>query len=102
MRGIVHQGGQSSLGLGKGVVSPGVYEVQEKTVPVKGRPEATGGQQHGAHGEATALLIDPFEVAFGDVGHANSPGRAVEELIAIPRENTGSLYLWPGQGILLL
>lgn len=76
--------------LGKGVLCPGIQEVQEKTVPVEGRQEATGGKQHGAHGEATALLIDPFEVAFGDVSHANSPGRAVEELVAIPRENTGS------------
>lgn len=68
---------------------------------MEGRQEATGGKQHGAHGEATALLIDPFEVAFGDVSQANSPGRAVEELVAIPRENTGSpSELW--QGILLL
>lgn len=85
------KGGTSlKVKLGKGVLSPGIQEAQERTVPVEGRQEATGGQQHGAHGEATALLIDPFEVAFGDVGHANSPGRAVEELVAIPRENTGS------------
>lgn len=72
------------------MLTPGIQEGQGKTVPVEGRHETTGGKQHGAHGEATALLIDPFEVAFGDVGHANSPGRAVEELVAIPRENTGS------------
>lgn len=78
------------------MLTPGIQEGQGKTVPVEGRHETTGGKQHGAHGEATALLIDPFEVAFGDVGHANSPGRAVKELVAIPRENTGSpSELWP-------
>lgn len=41
---------------------------------MEGREEAAGGEQDGALGERTALLVDPFEVAFGDVRHADGPG----------------------------
>lgn len=71
-------------------------------VPVEGRKEAAGGKQDGAPGEGTALFIDPFEVALGDVCHADGSGRAVEELVAVPRESTGSFELCPAQSILLL
>lgn len=67
------------LSWGRGVLSPGTQEVQgwgggEDAVPVEGREEAAGGEQDGALGEGTALLVDPFEVAFGDVCHADRSG----------------------------
>jgi len=68
-----------SVELGKGVLSPETQEVQGwggggDTVPVEGREEAAGGEQDGALGERTALLVDPFEVAFGDMSHADRSG----------------------------
>lgn len=58
---------------------PGTQGVQgrgggEDTVPMEGREEAAGGKQDGAFGEGTALLVDPFEVPFGDVRHADGSG----------------------------
>lgn len=69
----------SPLSWGEGLPPPGMQEAQdwgrgEDTVPVEGREEAAGGEQDGALGEGTALLVDPFEVALGDVCHANRSG----------------------------
>ena len=53
-------------------------------LPVQGREEAAGGQQDGALREAAAPLAHPLQVPLGEVGHADGPCRAVQELVAVP------------------
>lgn len=52
-------------------------------LPVQGGEEAAGGQQDGALGEAAARLAHPLQVPLGEVGHADGPCRAVEELVPV-------------------
>lgn len=57
-------------------------------VPVEGREEAAGRQHEGALGQNGAAVIDPLQVASGHVCHADGPGRAIQELIAIPAKKS--------------
>lgn len=83
MSSTLHQGGhlkaaaapRVEMGVWGGNATPrGAAQGKREQVPVESREEAAGGKQDGALGEGTALLIDPLEVAFGDVCHADGPG----------------------------
>lgn len=56
-------------------------------VPVEGWEEAAGRQHEWPLGENGAAVVDPLQVASGHVRHADGPGRAIQELIAIPAKN---------------
>lgn len=56
--------------------------------PVQSWEEAAGAQEDGAHWKHGASLIDPVEVSSGHVGHTDSTGRAVQELVAISEGET--------------
>lgn len=51
---------------------------------MEGREEAAGRQHEGALREDGAAVVDPLQVAAGHVRHADGPGRAIQELVAIP------------------
>lgn len=53
-------------------------------VPVEGREEAAGRQHERPPGQDGAAVIDPLQVTSCHVCHANSPSRAVQELVAVP------------------
>lgn len=55
-------------------------------VPVEGGEEAAGRQHEGALRENGAAVVHPLQVAPGHVCHADGPGRAIQELVAIPAE----------------
>ena len=50
---------------------------------MEGGEEAAGRQQEGALREAAAPLAHPLQVALGEARHADSPCRAVQELVPI-------------------
>lgn len=50
---------------------------------MEGGEEAAGRQQDGALREAAAVLAHPLQVPLGEVSHADSPCRAVQELVPI-------------------
>lgn len=62
-------------------------------VPVESREEAAGRQHEGPLGKNGAAVVDPLQVAPGHVCHADGPGRAIQELIAIPA-NSGKQRPW--------
>lgn len=63
-------------------------------VPVEGREEAAGRQHEGALREDGAAVVDPLQVAAGHVCHADGPGRAIQELVAIPAKKVGKKQLF--------
>ena len=53
---------------------------------MESREEAAGGQHERAPGQDGALVVDPLQVAPRHVRHADGPGRAVQELVAVPSD----------------
>lgn len=56
---------------------------------MQSREEAAGSEQDGAFGQDGPSVIHPLQVALGDVRHADSPRRAVQELVTIPKRVVG-------------
>lgn len=61
-------------------------------LPVEGREKAAGRQHERSPGQDGASVIDPLQVTPRHVGHADSPRRAVQELIAIPANGESSAH----------
>lgn len=52
--------------------------------PVEGREEAAGGQHERSRWQQSPSVVHPVQVTSGHVSHADGPGRAVQELVAVP------------------
>lgn len=83
LRGLAQQTPERGLTQAQPGTPPSPTPSPTGRLPVQGREEAAGGQQDGALGEAAARLAHPLQVPLGEVGHADGPCRAVQELVPV-------------------
>lgn len=51
---------------------------------MEGREEAAGREHEGPLRQQSPPIVHPMQISSGHVGHADGPGRAVQELVTIP------------------